>query len=102
MKKTRWIMNLPPRIRQETGVGYILISHDADLVGRFCNRVYRLEHGRLALDMGLLQVTTDEISRQIFWQNNLASLQPFFMDHRQDRMALLARVLAIWTIRVVI
>jgi peptide/nickel transport system ATP-binding protein len=42
------IMNLLARIRGETGVGYILISHDAALVGQFCHRVYRLEHGRLA------------------------------------------------------
>jgi peptide/nickel transport system ATP-binding protein len=41
------IMNLLERIRQRTGVSYVLISHDGALVHKFCPRVFRLEHGRL-------------------------------------------------------
>jgi len=41
------IMNLLERIRQRTGVAYVLISHDTDMVNRFCPLVYQLSDGRL-------------------------------------------------------
>lgn len=40
------IMNLLERIRQRTGVCYALISHDINMVRRFCSRIYRLSNGR--------------------------------------------------------
>ena len=40
------IMNLLERIRQRTGVCYALISHDIDMVHRFCSRVFQLRNGR--------------------------------------------------------
>jgi len=42
------IMALLEGIRQRTGVAYVLISHDPDLVRRFCRRTYRLEDGCLS------------------------------------------------------
>lgn len=42
------IMGLLKRIQTETGIGYILITHDPALAARFCDRVHRLEGGRLA------------------------------------------------------
>lgn len=42
------IMALLEGIRQRTGVAYVLISHDPDIVRRFCRRIFRLEKGRLS------------------------------------------------------
>lgn len=42
------IMALLEGIRQRTGVAYVLISHDPELVRRFCRRTYRLEDGCLS------------------------------------------------------
>lgn len=42
------IMALLEGIRQRTGVAYVLISHDPDLVRRFCRRTYHLEDGCLS------------------------------------------------------
>jgi len=41
------IMNLLERIRQRTDAAYVLISHDTDMVNSFCQRIYRLNNGRL-------------------------------------------------------
>jgi peptide/nickel transport system ATP-binding protein len=41
------IMGLLKQIQQNTQVGYILISHDNDLVQKFCHRVFRLENACL-------------------------------------------------------
>jgi peptide/nickel transport system ATP-binding protein len=39
--------------RREYGFGVLLISHDAALVGGLCDRVVRLEHGRIATALPL-------------------------------------------------
>jgi peptide/nickel transport system ATP-binding protein len=41
------IMGLLKRIQAETGICYLLITHDSALAARFCDRVRRLEGGRL-------------------------------------------------------
>ncbi len=41
------ILNLLERIRQRTDAAYVLISHDTDMVNRFCQRIHRLSDGRL-------------------------------------------------------
>jgi peptide/nickel transport system ATP-binding protein len=47
------IMNLLRRIQEQSGVSYILISHDPVLVHLFSRRVYRLENGRLSFEASL-------------------------------------------------
>jgi peptide/nickel transport system ATP-binding protein len=42
------IMGLLHRIQERTGVSYVLISHDPQLVHRFCGRAYTLKEGRLS------------------------------------------------------
>ncbi len=44
------IMRLLTDIQHRTGVSYVLISHDAALVRRFCRAIHRLEQGRLIVD----------------------------------------------------
>ena len=41
------IIHLLKRFQERTSVGYLLISHDARLVKRFCDAVYFLENGLL-------------------------------------------------------
>lgn len=43
-----WIMSLLEQFRKKTGVAYVLISHDIELVNRFCKQIFRLENGRLS------------------------------------------------------
>ena len=42
------IFSLLRRFQSRSRVSFVLISHDTDLVARFCGRVYRLAGGRLA------------------------------------------------------
>jgi len=43
------IIGLLQEIQKEKGVAYLFISHDLDLAGVFCQRVYRLKEGKLQL-----------------------------------------------------
>ncbi len=44
------ILALLKRVQARSRVSYVLISHDANLVARFCRRVYRLAGGRLVAE----------------------------------------------------
>ena len=44
-------MALLGRINRELGTAFLLISHSPALVGGFCDRIYRMEGGRITEEL---------------------------------------------------
>ena len=41
------VMKLLMKIKEEYGLTYLIISHDADMVKLLCDRIYKIENGHI-------------------------------------------------------